>query len=255
MSSRWLTPLAPLRRRLAGRAHSFSVSQNAGRQRPPWCVACDRRPGPVCGPGPSEALALPSLDARRLSKPPMRSSFWAARARRPRKMRHFSQALPAFLLPTPQRLVVGGLHGHRTAGHRSRTAGGCRSGRWCRSPTGWLATAPCRRRESIAARPPRRGSAGRRRRRSRSFSRRRMAVSSGSSRGQELRLDTSADKGIGDVGGNVASVYLLYLTSLDRGGRLSWRRAVWMWPYSSARWRTRRRRARSRSRRPRRSLG
>ena len=31
----------------------LSASRSGGHRRPPWCAACGRRPGPVCGPGPN----------------------------------------------------------------------------------------------------------------------------------------------------------------------------------------------------------
>ena len=75
-----------------------------------------------------------------------------------------------------------------------------------------------------------------------------MVVSSGSSRARWVstrrRTKGSATSAV------TPPRLLLYLRSLATGGRLAWRRAVWTWPYSSARWRTRRRRARRRSRSP-----
>src|SRR5262249_21851624 len=74
-----------------------------------------------------------------------------------------------------------------------------------------------------------------------SASRRRVAVSGGS---VKLRWGSTRRRTKGSAMSAVQPARLdLYLTSPETGGRLAWRRAVWTWPYSSARWRTRRRRA------------
>src|SRR3954451_13904733 len=72
-----------------------------------------------------------------------------------------------------------------------------------------------------------------------------MVVSRGSSRARwvSTRRRTNGSA----MSAATAARLPLYLTSLLTGGRLAWRRAVWTWPYSSARWRTRRSRARQSS--------
>src|SRR5262249_37670691 len=87
------------------------------------------------------------------------------------------------------------------------------------------------------------------------FSRRRMAVSRGSSR---ARWVSTRRRTKGSAMSAVQPSRLdLYLTSLETGGRLAWRRAVWTWPYRWARWRTRRRGGRGGcgGRRPSRGIG